>query len=88
MDRLVIHAVTAHSARGILTALSGFHAELLESSDGCEIVVTLGRGDSEIVSVLNALEEHVNQRSGGPARVEFNGRSYVMHPEPGFSQDL
>ena len=84
MDRLMIHPVSEESALGMLSALSGFHAELLEGADGWEIVVTLGtegRDDGEIVAVLNALEQYVNERSGGPARMELNGHKYVMQPE-------
>jgi hypothetical protein len=84
MDRLTIHPVSEESALAMLAALSGFHAELLESADGWEIVVTLGldgRNDGEIIAALNALAEYVNKRAGGPARVEMNGRHYVMHPE-------
>ena len=66
----------------MLGALSGFRAELLQSSEGCQVVVTLGRDDAEIAAVLNALEAFVTERSRGPARVELNGRAYVMHPAP------
>jgi hypothetical protein len=31
--------------------------------------------------VLNALADYVNMRAAGPARVEKNGRRYVMQPE-------
>jgi hypothetical protein len=83
MDRLTIHALSTRSARGMLAALSGFHAELLETADGCEVVVTLGtdgRDDGEIVAVLNALEEYVSERGRGLTRMELNGRNYVMQP--------
>jgi hypothetical protein len=67
----------------MLAALSGFRAELLEEGDGrCEVTVRLG-GDSEVVAVLNALEQYVAERANGPARMDFNGRSYVMHAGPG-----
>jgi len=66
----------------MLAALSGFRAELVENAEGCEVIVSLGRGDAEIVGVLNALEQHVAERASGPARIDLNGRSYVMHPEP------
>ena len=85
MDRLTIHALTLQSARGMLGALSDFHVELLETASGCKVVVTLGwdgKEDGEIVAVLNALEEYVSERAGSPARMELNGHSYVMHPEP------
>jgi hypothetical protein len=86
MERLRIHPRSRESAQGMLAALAGFHAELLESSEGYEIVVTLGRdgrGDGEIVAVLNALEQHVTARPTGPARLELGGRSYVMRPDEG-----
>jgi hypothetical protein len=70
----------------MLAALSEFRAELLESGEGYEIVVTLGkdgRGDDEIVALLNALEQYVAARASGPARIELGGRSYVMRPEEG-----
>ncbi|MGN6202515.1 MAG: hypothetical protein ACTHNY_08930 [Solirubrobacterales bacterium] len=65
----------------MLAALSGFHAELLESAEGCEVVVSLvrdGRDDGEIVAVLNALLQYVSERRGTPTRVELNGRAYLI----------
>jgi hypothetical protein len=82
VEKLTIHAASPASGRAMLAALSGFRAELLESADGCEVVVSLGRDDSEIVAVLNALEQHITERASGPARIDLNGRSYFMHPEP------
>ena len=85
MDRLTIHPVSHESALGVLSALSEFHAELVESGDDWEIVVTLGahgRDDGEIAAVLSTLAKHVNDRAeDGPARLELNGRTYAMHPE-------
>ena len=81
MDTLAIQAMSSESARGMLAALSAFEAELVETPTGrCEIVVALAGDDAEIVAVLNALERYVTERAGGPARVELNGRKYVMHP--------
>jgi hypothetical protein len=87
VDRLTIHAASPETGHAMLAALAGFRAELLQSSEGCQVVVTLGRDDAEITAVLNALEEYVTERSSGPARVELNGRAYVMHPaaEPDIS---
>ena len=86
METLRIRPRSRESAQGMLAALSEFSAELLESGDGYEIVVTLGmdgRGDEEIVALLNALEQYITARSSGPARIELGGRSYVMRPEEG-----
>jgi hypothetical protein len=65
----------------MLAALSGFHAELLESAEGCEVVVTLGRDgrdDGEILAVLNALLQYVNERRGRPAQMELSGPAYLI----------
>lgn len=86
MERLRIHPRSRESAQGMLAALAGFHAELLESAEGYEIVVTLGMdgwGDHEIVALLNALEQYVTACANGPARLELGGRSYVMRPKEG-----
>lgn len=84
METLTIRPRSRESAQGMLAALSEFRAELRESDEGYEIVVTLGRdgrGDDEIVALLNALEQYIAARPSGPARIELGGRSYVMRPE-------
>ena len=81
MQRLTVHTASSSTGRSIRSALSAFRTELLEGRD--EIAVLLGRDDSEVVAVLNALERYVTERADGPARVEFNGRSYVMYAGPG-----
>jgi len=86
MEKLRIHPRSRESAQAMVAALSGFHAELVESAEGYEVAVTLGRdgrGDDEIVAVLKALEQYVTARASGPARLELGGRSYVMRPEEG-----
>jgi hypothetical protein len=84
METLTIQAASAQSAHGMLAALSVFEAELVETPDGRrQVVVTLAGDDSEIVAVLNALERLVTERASGPARVELNGRTYVMEPGAG-----
>ena len=80
METLRIRAATPQTGRAMLAALSSFRAELLESADGCEVVVSLGRGDEEIIAVLNALEHYVTERANGPARVKVYGKSYLLHP--------
>ena len=80
METLTIHAASPETARAMLAVLSEFRAELVESADGCQVVVSLGRGDREIVGVLEALEEYVSLRGIGPARVDVYGKSYALHP--------
>jgi hypothetical protein len=82
MEALTIQAANPESGRAMLEALSAFRAELMKDDGRCEVVVHLGRGDSEIVAVLNALEQYVTERGSGPAQVELDGHSYVMHPVP------
>ena len=82
METLAIQTASPDSARAMLAALSEFRVELVETAVGCEVVVRLGRGDSEIVAVLNALEQYVTARGSGPAHLELDGHSYVMHPVP------
>jgi hypothetical protein len=84
MEKLRIHPRSRDSAQGMLAALSEFHAELFESAEGFEIVVTLGRdgkGDAEIVALLNALGQYVAARKDGPAKIDLDGRRYVMRPD-------
>jgi len=78
MDKFTIHPLTRESARRILAALTGFHAELQESAEGCEVVVTLRRDNDEALAVLNALVQYVNQWESRSARVDFNGRAYLI----------
>lgn len=81
MQTLTIKAVTLESARGFMSGLSGFDAELTSADDGSYLVeIALGRGDCEIVALLNALEDYVSHRGGGPAEVALSGRTYTLHP--------
>jgi hypothetical protein len=83
MQTLTIRAATRESAIGLYESLSGFRTELVETDDGRHYIeIELGRGDREIVDVLNAIEQYVTQRNTGPARIELNGRDYTLHGEP------
>jgi t-SNARE complex subunit (syntaxin) len=82
VETLTIRAATPATGRAMLAALAEFRAELSESSDGREVIVSLGRTDAEIVRVLNALERCVIERGDGAAQIELNGKSYVLHPAP------
>jgi hypothetical protein len=82
MQMLTIRAASPESAREMLEALSAFRAELVEAADGhSELTVTLQGGNGEIIGVLNALAQYVNERPTGPARLSLDGRNYVMHPD-------
>ena len=86
MQTLRIEAASPASAHTMIDALAGFKAELVEGEDGCsEVVVSLG-GDTEIVGVLNALEQYVTQRRSALfallKMLEFEGHEYTMHVEP------
>jgi hypothetical protein len=78
-----IEAKSLESARALYAALSKFDPELVgNKDDGYRVSIDLGGGDSQIVAVLDALETHVTERAGGPARVELDGRHYTLHGEP------
>ncbi|HJP59935.1 MAG TPA: hypothetical protein VJ865_08040 [Gemmatimonadaceae bacterium] len=81
MQTLTIKARSEESARGFLTGLAGFPAELFESADGSYLVeIALDGRDCEIVAVLNALEDYVSRCGEGPAEVDLSGRSYKLLP--------
>ena len=86
MRTLTIKAANLESARGFLSGLAGFRAELLEAEDGSfDVTITLARGDREIIALLNALEDYVTERGQGPAEVDLSGRTYKLHPSLGVS---
>ena len=82
MEPLTIHAASPETGRAMLAALSTFRAELIETAEGCYVVVTLDRDDREIVAVLETLEEYVTLRRDGPARLDLSGKIYTLHPLP------
>ena len=84
LEKLTIKARTAESAQNLYAALVEFQATIVESEDGWRVEVELGRGDREIVDVLNAIERSITDRQSGPAQIELHGRDYTMHPVEGF----
>lgn len=83
MQTLTIKAVSLASARSFRDSLEGFQTELVESEHGTYLVnVNFSGGDREIVSVLDALQEHVTRRADGPATIGLAGRNYELHPDP------
>ena len=82
MRSLTIEAKSIESARGLFDALSGFAPELTGGEEeGYRIRVELGSVDRQIVGVLDAVQRHVSERRAEPARVELDGRGYVLHPD-------
>jgi hypothetical protein len=82
MRAFTVEARSLDSARGIRDALFQFRPQLTGSDEeGYRISIELGEADSEILAVLNALEQHVTERAAGPARVELDGRGYMMHAD-------
>jgi hypothetical protein len=80
MEKLTIHAASHESADALLAAMSAFRVNLLEAEDGrCDVVVSLGGADDEILAVLEALEGCVS-RGAGPTRLDVGGHTYVMRP--------
>lgn len=81
MESLVLRAASLESARGFCAGLAEFGATLVKTENGLYQVGIPFSGDREIVAVLNALEKHVTQRGEGPARLELDGRTYMLEPE-------
>lgn len=79
MRTLTIGAANLASARGFLDALDGFQAKLLSTSDGTyNVEISLDETNRSAIEVLNTLEQHVTERASGPARLELDGRNYLL----------
>jgi hypothetical protein len=77
---LTIGPASLEKARAMLECLRGFEAELVASEDGrYEVQVRLD-SDRDINRVLLAIDTHVTERADGPARLDLNGRRYVIEP--------
>jgi hypothetical protein len=77
---LRIGAASLESARALLECLRGLEAELIESDDGnYEVQISLA-GDREINDALGAIDRHVTERADGPARLDLDGRQYLLEP--------
>jgi hypothetical protein len=85
METITIRLSDTESAREMMSALSGFEAELVELPDGHVVVITLEGGDGEMSGVLNALQHYLTQRAGPRSeQLDFAGHSYFLHdPGPG-----
>ena len=78
VQTLTIGAVSLESARGFFVSLNRFHAELVETADGRHEVRVRVYEDREIYGVLDAIERHVTERADGPARIDLDGRRYLI----------
>jgi hypothetical protein len=79
MQSLTVRASSLEVAQGLSDALSEFHAEIIGGTEeGYQVSVSLM--DSDVIAILNALERHVRERQA-PARVQLDGRSYVIPSE-------
>jgi hypothetical protein len=80
VQTLTIGPATLERARALLACLRGFEAELVESEDGrYEVQVSLD-GDRDINRVLGAIDTYVTERGDGPARLDLDGRRYLIEP--------
>jgi hypothetical protein len=83
MQTLTIEAASPESARQLRATLAAFRTEIRQSEDGRQSIrVELGRGDREIIDLLNALELYVTQRGAGPARINLDGHDYTLYAIP------
>jgi hypothetical protein len=81
MQLLTIDAASRESANGFLMALAAFEPKLVEAEGRYQVKVALSGSDRDILRVLRALEDHVTERGGGPAKVQFDEHSYTLHPQ-------
>jgi hypothetical protein len=80
---MTIEAVTPERARLLRAALAGFRTQVIQSEDGRQSIrVELGRGEREIIDLLNALELYVTQQGDGPARINLDGHDFTLHGNP------
>jgi hypothetical protein len=82
MRKLTIEAASPESARDIRDALASFDPELLDDGEGPPSVAVALRKESQLIEVLNAIEQHITARSEGPAVVGLGGQKYRLHPAP------
>ena len=82
MQLLTVEAAGRESANDLCGALSSFQASLVETADGrYQVAVQLGSTGRDLVAVLNAIDGYVRRRWPSPARVELDGRKYMLHAD-------
>jgi uncharacterized protein (UPF0262 family) len=77
---LTIGPASLERARAMLECLRGFEAELVENEDGRYDVQVSLDDDRDISRVLGAVDTHVTERADGPARLDLDGRHYLIDP--------
>jgi hypothetical protein len=79
MQTLTIRASTQEVADGLFVALDAFHPEMSPSAHGSyDVTVALEQSPDQLISVLNALHDHVARGNNGPAVLELDGRKYAL----------
>jgi hypothetical protein len=77
---LTIGPGSLERARAMLECLGGFEVELVESEDGRYDVQVSLASDRDINRVLAAIDTYVSERADGPARLDLDGRRYLIEP--------
>jgi hypothetical protein len=80
LQTLTIAAASLDSARALLDCLGGFQAEIVKSEGGDYEVRVSVESDRDINNALGAIDRHVTERADGPARLDLDGRHYLIAP--------
>lgn len=78
MQMLTIEAASLESAHRLYSTLSVFHPELLTGEGGYQVSVAVA-SVSNMLSVLDAIEQQVVDRGDGPALLDLDGHRYTLH---------
>jgi hypothetical protein len=80
LQTLTIGPASLERAQAMLDCLQGFAAELVQNEDGrYEVRVSVDSG-RDINRALGAIDAHVTERADGPARLDLDGRRYLIEP--------
>ena len=80
LQTLTIGPASRERARAMLECLRDFEAELVDNEDGRYHVQVSLEDDRDINRVLGAIDTHVTERADGPARLDLDGRHYLIEP--------
>ena len=79
MRTLTIEAKSRDSAERFYAAVKEFHPELVETGPGEFAVRIALDSERDVVAVLNALVDHMNERADGPAVVALDDRRHMLN---------